>query len=749
MYITFALSWWLGLMVTAVGAFNLFSGRIPARFLKWGNLLANGMAIAVVTIVLTGQWLPLGPERWFPVNLFFVALLVGGLLGFYLIVQRYYGRMLTWCLVHKAATMSVPLVIIFLGLFAWLGFHTFFGWLPGPIRQWGPVSSLNHAFPGFGKEFMPPLDEGSYLFMPTTMPHASIGEAYDILRKQDMAINALPEVESAVGKLGRAETPLDPAPVSMIETVINYHPEYLVDEKGEHQLFRFDSKNNDFFRTVDGVPVPAPDGEPYRTAGTFLREDGNLIPDPHGKPFRLWRPALAPQLNPGRKPWNGIKSPDDIWDEIVKAAEVPGVTSAPRLQPIAARIVMLQSGMRAPMGVKIKGPDLATIEKLGFGIERLLKEVPVVEPSAVIADRIVGKPYLEIHIDREAVARYGIMLEDVQNVLETAVGGMPMTTTVEGRERYPVRVRYLRELRDNPDDFGSILVSGMGGVQIPLSQLSRIEYVRGPDMIKSEDTFLTGYVLFDKKPQYAEVDVVEAARDYLDGKVRSGELPIPAGASYTFAGSYENQVRSQKTLALVLPLALTVIFLILYLQFRTVPVTFLVFTGVFISAAGGFIMIWLYGQPWFLNFSLFGVHFRELFQVHPINLSVAVWVGFLALFGIASDDGVIQATYLKEVFARKKPGTVPEIRQAALEAGLRRIRPCLMTTATTILALIPVLTSTGRGSDIMVPMAIPSFGGMLIEGISLFIVPVIYAWMEERKMNARIEPVANMQPTVS
>ncbi len=736
LFVSIALSWWMGLMVAVVGAYNFLSDRIPSRFSTWGNPITNGLAVAAVTIVLTEHWLPLGPERWFPVNLLFVALLVGGLLGIYVVVQWYYRGMLTWCLDHKATLLMLPLTIIALGFFVWLGFGTFFSWLPGPAQRWRPVATLNHLFPGFGKEFMPPLDEGSYLFMPATMPHASIGEAYDILQKQDKAISSLPEVESAAGKLGRAETPLDPAPISMIETVINYYPEYLIDENGKHLIFRFDSGNNDYFRAENGTPLSAPDGEPYLVTGTFARENGKLIPDPHGKPFRLWRPALDPKLNPGRQPWKGIREPDDIWDEIIRVAQVPGVTSAPRLQPIAARIVMLQSGMRAPMGVKIKGPDLKTIEQLGLDIERFLKEVPLVESSAVIADRIVGKPYLEIHIDREAIARYGIMLEEVQMVIETAVGGMPITTTVEGRERYPVRVRYLRELRDNPDDLGSILIPGMDGVQIPLAQLAQIEYVRGPEMIKSEDTFLTGYVLFDKKPQYAEVDVVEAARKYLDGKFRSGELQIPAGASYTFAGNYENQVRSQKTLAVVLPLALIVIFLILYLQFRSVPVSFLVFSGVFISWAGGLILIWLYGQSWFLNFPIFGVNLRELFQVHPINMSVAVWVGFLALFGIASDDGVIQATYLNEVFARKRPKTVPEVRQAALEAGLRRIRPCLMTTATTILALVPVLTSTGRGSDIMVPMAIPSFGGMLIEGITLFVVPVIYAWMQERKLGS-------------
>jgi Cu(I)/Ag(I) efflux system membrane protein CusA/SilA len=327
-------------------------------------------------------------------------------------------------------------------------------------------------------------------------------------------------------------------------------------------------------------------------------------------------------------------------------------------------------------------------------------------------------------------------------VIETAIGGEHVTTTVEGRERYPVRVRYLRELRDSIEELGNILVPTMDGAQIPLKELAVIEYVRGPQMIRSEDTFLTSYVLFDKKPGYAEVDVVEAAQTYLDGKIRSGELEVPTGTSFTFAGSYENQVRSQKKLMVVLPLALVIIFLILYLQFRSVPVSMLVFSGVFIAWAGGFILIWLYGQHWFLDFSLFGANLRELFQIRPMNLSVAVWVGFLALFGIASDDGVLQATYLTDLFREKRPATVQDIRETAMEAGLKRIRPCLMTTATTILALLPVLTSTGRGSDILIPMAIPSFGGMFIESSSLLVVPVIFAWMKEWKLKREGMPAA-------
>jgi Cu(I)/Ag(I) efflux system membrane protein CusA/SilA len=589
-----------------------------------------------------------------------------------------------------------------------------------------------------GKEFMPPLDEGSYLYMPTTMPHASISEVHDILRKQDMAFLAIPEVEGVVGNLGRAESPLDPAPISMIETVINYKPEYILDRDGTRRPFRFNPDKLDYFRAEDGSIVLAPDGKPYLVQGKFLRdEQGRLIPDEGGKPFRLWRPPLDPKLNQGRQAWRGIRTPDDIWDHIVEAADMPGVTSAPKLQPIAARIVMLQSGMRAPMGIKVKGPDLQTIERVGLQIERLLKEVPFVEPSAVIADRIVGKPYLEIVVDRDAIARYGMMLGSVQEVIEVAIGGKAVTVTVEGRERYSVRVRYLRELRDTMEGLEKILVASAKGEQIPLTQLADIRYVRGPQMIKSEDTFLTGYVLFDKKAGYAEVDVVQQARSYLEEKIRDGELVLPSGVSYTFAGSYENQVRAQKKLALILPLALFVIMLILYLQFRTMSTTFMIFTGIFVTGSGGFILIWLYGQSWFLDFHVFGTSMRDLFQVQPINLSVAVWVGFLALFGIATDDGVLMATFLKQNLQEANPRTKEEVRSAAVAGAIRRIRPCIMTTSTTVLALLPVLTSTGKGADIMVPMAIPSFGGMLFEILTVFVVPVLYCAREEHRLRRR------------
>lgn len=692
----------------------------------------------VLVLLMSIHWMPLGPDRGIIRNFLIVAIILGGTLGALIYYQRIYGRLLRWCLEHKAAFLAIPTVIVLLGLTVWLGFDRTFGWLPRPVRTWGPVSTVAHAFPGLGKEFMPPLDEGSYLYMPSAMPHASIGETLDILQKQDMAFSSIPEVASAVGKLGRAESPLDPAPVPMIETVINYHTEYATDRNGRRLAFKYNAKTNDFVRAMDGKILNAPDGKPYLMRGMFARdESGRLIPDSRGKPFRQWRPALDLKLNPDREAWAGIQKPDDIWDEIVRAGEIPGATSAPRLQPIATRVVMLQSGMRAPMGLKLHGPNLDVIEKAGFALEKVLREVPMIEPATVIADRIVGKPYLEVIPDRTALARYGIYIEDFQDVLEVAIGGQAVTRTVEGRERYPVRVRYARELRDSPEAIRRILVPSMDGAQVPLEQLAEIRYVRGPEMITSENTFLTGFVIFDKKPQFAEVDVVQQAEQHIREQLASGALTLPDGVSYTFAGTYENQIRASQRLAMVIPITLIIIFLILYFQFKDYAITFFVFSGIFIAWSGGFMLIWFYAQDWFLNFHLFGINMRELFQVHTINLSVAIWVGFLALFGVATDEGVIMCTYLRQRFDGLTPASRDEIRSATIEAGLRRVRPCMMTTATTILALIPVLTSSGRGADIMIPMAIPSFGGMTIQVMTTLVAPVLFCWREERRLQNR------------
>jgi Cu(I)/Ag(I) efflux system membrane protein CusA/SilA len=660
----------LGMVVLLIGLFGLLGAYIQRTFPQYTrgfDWMKNIVYAAVVTFLLARVWMPLGVTETVIANFIFVGSIIGILITFFYLVIHFYEQILRFFLRFK---------ILFLAAVAFLVYQGF------------------AVFQQTGEEFMPALDEGSFLLMPTSMPHSGMQENIKNLRLLDMAVTAIPEVETVVGKAGRVESALDPAPMSMYENVILYKSEYKTDEQGHRIRFQVDEK------------------------GEYVRdEQGELIPDKNGRYFRQWR--------------DHIHSPDDIWSEIVKATKIPGVTSAPKLQPIETRLVMLQTGMRAPMGIKVRGSDLKQIEAFGLELEKRLKEVEGVKESAVFADRIVGKPYLLLNIDREAISRHGLTIEEVQRHIQVAIGGMTMTTTVEGRERYAIRVRYPREMRDDPEMLKRIFLPSASGGQIPLGELVEIQYEQGPQAIKSEDGFLIGYVLFDRLKEYAEVEVVNNAQQYLEEQIETGLLEVPAGISYRFAGNYEQQVRASQRLSIVLPIALAIIFLILYFQFSSATISLMVFTGVFIAFSGGFILIGLYDQPWFLNFEVFGSNMRDLFQIRTVNLSVAVWVGFLALFGIATDDGVLVATFLRDSFRANRPKSIAEIRDAVVEGGLRRVRPAVMTTATTILALLPVLTSTGRGSDVMLPMAIPSVGGMLIQTITMFTVPVLFSLWKE------------------
>ncbi|MEP2688103.1 efflux RND transporter permease subunit [Maribacter dokdonensis] len=687
---------WLGLLLVAFGiiAFLKLKSFIST---SQENLINIGVSTLAIVMLLATYWRPLGFDRSIILNLIFVSIICFGLLGVFAVFRRYYDQILRWALKNRLLFLTIPTTVLLLGFLI--------------MRN-------------TGKEFMPALNEGSFLLMPTSLPHAGVEENKRVLQQLDMAVAGIPEVETVVGKSGRTESALDPAPLSMYENMIQYKSEYMRNSNGDRQ--RYKVNNDGLFVLKNGQFVINPNNQINEDASYKASQlkttatNKDLIADEDGLYYRNWRPE--------------INSPDDIWNEIVKVTKFPGVTSAPKLQPIETRLVMLQTGMRAPMGIKVKGPDLKTIENFGLQLESILKEVDGVKKQAVFADRIVGKPYLLIDIKRDQLARYGLSIMDVQEVLQVAVGGMPLTQTVEGRERYGVRVRYPRELRSNPDDLKNIYVPIKNGSQVPLGDLVTIRYEQGPQVIKSEDTFLIGYVLFDKLDGFAEVNVVESAQALIDKKIEEGSLTVPQGISYRFTGTYENQLRAEKTLSIVVPLALLIIFLILYFQFRSVTTSLMVFTGIAVAFAGGFVMIWLYGQDWFFNFSLFGENLRTLFNMKTINLSVAVWVGFIALFGIATDDGVVMATYLTQTFDSEKPTDKTGIRKATLEAAGKRIRPCLMTTVTTILALLPVLTSTGKGSDIMIPMAIPIFGGMIIDITSYFLVPVLFSWKKEYQL---------------
>jgi Cu(I)/Ag(I) efflux system membrane protein CusA/SilA len=690
----------LGLVVLPTLAYWVFSVSLPRRWAtrvfrqreprqvkigRW-NIRINYIFLAAVVLIavylLTSKWLPLGTDNGIVTNMLFVIGIIALVLALLWSVVIYYERLLRWCLRNRWKFMMIPLATLVCGILIWKR---------------------------TGTEFMPTLDEGTFMLMPTAMPHSGVESNLRNIKLLDQRLRSIPEVESAVGKWGRVESALDPAPIQMYEVTINYKPEYMLNDDGQRARFKTDFEGRFVLRG----------GRTYDPSkGWRIVPKDSLIPDSRGDYFRQWRPE--------------IRTEDDIWNLITAVSNLPGLTGSPKLQPIATRQVMLSTGMKAPMGLKVYGPDLASIEKAGTQMERALKEVDDVNASSVYYDRAEGAPYIEITPDREKLGRYGIQIGDVQSVIETAVGGMKEGNTVEGRERFPIRVRYARELRDNPDALSQILVPAADGTQIPLGQLASVRFVKGATMITSENTFLVGYVTFDKKnSNAAEGDVVAHARKHIDQLVAQHKIVLPKGVTYQFTGTYEQQQHAAKRLMVVVPVALMLILLILYFQFKSITASLIHFSGVFVAFAGGFILMWLYGQDWFLNFDIAGMNMRTLFGMGTVNLSVAVWVGFIALFGVATDDGVLMGTYIHQTFMQERPHTREGIQEAVVRAGLKRVRPACMTTATTLIALLPVLSSTGKGSDIMVPMSIPTFGGMLIQVMTMFVVPVFQCWWRE------------------
>lgn len=638
------------------------------------------------------------------------------------LIARAYVPTLSWVLGHKKAFLVAPTLILITGFSVWLGIGTTLYPLQSAINVFArtPASSelkeLMHArpdeeiarplvefdqmrwerlrdadgsermrivwrrpdpkereaertsgttvvregriLPGIGREFMPPLDEGSFLYMPSLLPQGSLSQAIQVNSTQDLAIASVPEVESVVGKIGRAESALDPAPIGMMESIIILKPE---DDWRTRPVERF-------FSDWPG----------------FLRKPLSWI----------WSEERRITKN-------------EILSELQEKTAIPGVLPT-FLQPIQTRLVMLQTGFRAMMGVKIFGSDLREIERIGLQIEQLLREVP--GATDIVADRIVGKPYIQIEIDRDRIGRYGVNIRDVQDVIEVTLGGMNLMESVEGRERYPIRIRLARDFREDTEAIERISVPTASGAQVPLAQLASITTVLGPQEIKGERGLLVGYVTMNTRDR-DEVSVVNDAEALLQEAVTDGRLSLPAGYYWEWSGQFENQVRATARMRVLVPVTLFIMFLMLYLSFTRWWIAPVIFFGVLVSASGGFVMLALWGA----------------------NLSVAVWVGFLVLFGVVDDDGVVIATYLEGTFKDRAFASVAEIRSAVVDAGLKRIRPCLMTIATTVFGLMPIFWATGRGSDVMQPMAIPSVGGMVVSLITLFIVPCVFCAVEEWK----------------
>jgi len=536
-----------------------------------------------------------------------------------------------------------------------------------------------------GSEFMPPLNEGTLMYMPVTDASISITRAKEILSKEDEIIKRFPEVESVVGKIGRAETPTDPSPINMTETIINL------------------------------------------------------------KPAKAWR--------------NGVTR-DGLRGEMDAALQMPGVTNI-WTEPIRNRIDMLSTGIRTQIGIKIFGSDLKMLEQKSKEVATVVQNIN--GAADVYPEQISGVPYLEINPRPQDMARYGINTRDLQDVIETAIGGNNVTTTIEGRQRFPVRVRYARELRDTPEAIGRVLVSGTkgsssgaspsqssgitpgtqttgmssggvgggvaqasrlggvggapspgmnAGVQVPLAQIADIRIVDGPTMISSENGLLRGLVLLNVRGRDVGSFIEEAK------KAVASSVKLPAGYYLEWSGQYENQIRAKKRLQIVIPLALAVTFLLLYFTYKSWIEAAHVLLAVPFALTGGIVLVYLLGY----------------------NFSVAVWVGFIALFGTATQTGMVMVVYLEEAVERKRHElggrlTLEGLREAVMEGALLRLRPKVMTVSTVVAGLLPIMWSTKTGSEVMKPLATPVLGGMVSSLLHVLIVtPVIFTWLREWEM---------------
>ncbi len=656
---------------------------VPAVFVAWGMSIWLGWGPLVAIAIWPLQQLGLSPADWSAAR--WIGLLLAAMIGFVLTPLVVRTVLVAVGLIWPARFPAIRLsgwaaALLGVAAFALAAVlidrtdfidrnNRFFAALfaPGaaqPLSEQRPVQTLL-ASKGIGQEFMPPLDEGDFLYMPSVLPAGSINTVMDVMQKQDVQLARIPEVELVVGKLGRIESALDPAPVGMLETMVLLRP----------------------------------------------REQWPTIDDPEFDGMRRKRTM------------------DEIWEDVKMAGSFPGVLPSVQLQPIRTRVEMLSTGLNAKIGIKIYGDSVERCEQLAVQIEQLLRR-RLANAQAINAVRVSGKPYLEIQIDRQAIARYGVDIADVQQVIEVAIGGQNLTTTYEGLDRYPVRIRYERELRDEVPDLERILVPTPTGAQIPISQLADIRRVTGPMSVRREGARYVSYVTMSNQG-VDETTLVRNGQGIIDEAIVSGELDLPEGYYIRWTGSYERNIRAKQRLAILVPLVMLTNLLLIHLQFKRWPLTIVIFLAIPVAFSGGFILLefWPQIQDWLYTLGLMD----RPFPGEAMYLTVAVWVGFIALFGIAVDDGIVIGTYLDQVFGRSKVTRYEEIEERVIYAGLRRIRPCLMTTFTTLAALIPVLLSTGRGSDVMTPMALPVFGGMFVALVTILVVPTCYCAIKQWK----------------
>ena len=630
-------------LAAAVGFAALSAGLC---YFVWGNRIAGRsmLSLSMATLVsavigfIAGWWMTrekIRPTEGNPISRF--------------ILWIYAGR-LRLALRQKVLMLSFPLLIFLLGLGAWFGLPTVMrpveyvvSLLGADLNQVPGYVDAKHTLPGLKTDDWIALDEGSWFYMPSLYPAASFSQAMEVLQTQDVLIKGIPEVENVLGKIGRVDSALDPAPAAMIETYVML------------------------------------------------------------KPRDKWRPGMTERM---------------IWEEINAVATLPGVTPASPLQPIEGRVVMLQAGIKASMAVRVYGDTLEGLSKAAIAVADHLKTNPLVNAGTVNPDIVMGKPYYEFEVDREEAARYGMTTMMVNQIVAAGLGGIDVTTTVEGRERYPIQIRYERSVREQIDELGQVSVVTHTGEVVPLNRLADVTTTWGPGAINSEDARLVAHVAFSPSGHAGDLETVDAVMTSLRSAREGGDLTFPEGNFELQAvGSFQNQIEANQRLMWIVPTVILINLLLHYLHFRNFPISLVVFSGIPVAAAGGMIAVAVMG----------------------VDMNTAMWVGFIALFGLAADDGIVMATYMRDTLNRRTIRNVDDIRSAIYEAGLKRIRPCMMTTVTTLAALVPILVSTGRGADVARAMALPVFGGMLIEPFTTFIVPTLYCAYVEFKLRAGLQ----------
>ena len=623
-------------LVTAMGIAGM---RLP----DWSLAAAMGVSLFALVCLVPQRIIE---ESKNPLSRFFI---------------RLYRPIIHWVLKWPKITVLISLLLLGVSIF--------------------PLSRL-------GSEFMPPLNEGSLLYMPTTLPGISITKARELLQQTDKIIQSFPEVQHTLGKIGRAETATDPAPLSMIESTITLWPQV---EHEQVPVKRFFSNWPGWLK------------EPLTWVWPEIR---------NGKILHQWRRKKIERFFTSWPGW--LKNPLSwIWPEeryitmnelvakLDQAIRFPGLTNAWTM-PIKTRIDMLSTGIKTPVGIKVMGPDLQVLTDLGAEIEAVVGQIP--GTLSVYSERITGGNYLDFMIRRDQIARYGLTVGDVQDAIVTAIGGKNITYTVEGLERYPVNLRYGRELRDNIDLLKGVLVTAPTGAHIPLAQLAHISIHKGPAFIKTENSRPSAWVYVDLKG----VDVgtyVEKARDIV-----SREVKLPIGYSMVWSGQYEYMEKARKTLNMVVPLTLAIIFVLLYIHFHSFSEAFIVMASLPFALVGG---IWL-------------------LYLLDYNLSVAVVVGFIALAGLAAETGVVMLVYLDQAFDhRSRDGEIKSagaLQNAILEGSVERVRPKLMTVSTTLIGLLPIMWGMGTGSEVMKRIAAPMVGGLISSTIlTLVIIPAVYS----------------------